>query len=571
MKRPIAPIVSFLLAAVLPAAAAAQPFAEYRTYDGTGNNLDHPEWGSAGVQLLRRVPAAYADGVGEPSGADRPNVREISNLVVAAPPLVPHKIGAATALVWVWGQFVDHDVGLTGAREEAGFCVDPFSIEVPAGDPHFDPEGTGAATIDLCRSRFDPATGTGPDNPRQQMNEITAFIDASNVYGSDRSRAAALRRMDGSGRLAVTPGLHPGLDLLPRNLDGLDNAALPGQDPADLFLAGDVRANENLALLAMHTLWLREHNFWARAIAEAFGELDGDGVYQLARAVVGAEIQAITYNEFLPALLGPGALAPYAGYDPSVDPGLANVFSTAAYRVGHSMVTAELLRLGSDFEPLSAGHVALRDAFFAPWALDHEGVGPLLRGAGRQPSNRVDPFIIDDLRNFLFGPPGAGGFDLAALNLQRGRDHGLGSYNRVRAAYGLEPRRDFAEITSDPLIRMRLEEAYGDVERIDPWIGGLAEPAVGGGMVGETWRAVLADQFARLRDGDRFWYQRRFAPEWVKLIERQTLDEILHRNSAIGMELEGNCFRLPCDAWGVEPGICELLAAVGPVKGDVQP
>ena len=74
-------------------------------------------------------------------------------------------------------------------------------------------------------------------------------------------------------------------------------------------------------------------------------------------------------------LLGPGAVAPYAGYDPSVDPGLANVFSTAAYRVGHSMVTAELLRLGPDFEPLSAGHVALRDAFFAPWALDHEGVG----------------------------------------------------------------------------------------------------------------------------------------------------------------------------------------------------
>ena len=210
MTRRIPPIVSLLLAVVLPA-AGAQPFAEHRTFDGRGNNREHPEWGSAGVPLLRVVAPAYADGVGEPSGAERPNVREISNLVVASPPGEPPKVGAATALVWVWGQFVDHDIGLTGTQDEAGFCAEPFDVEVPAGDPHFDPLGTGGATIELCRSRYQPAaTGTGAGNPRQQLNEISALIDASNVYGSDPERALALRRLDGSGRLAVTPGIQPG-------------------------------------------------------------------------------------------------------------------------------------------------------------------------------------------------------------------------------------------------------------------------------------------------------------------------------------------------------------------------
>lgn len=138
------------------------------------------------------------------------------------------------------------------------------------------------------------------------MNQITHFIDASNVYGSDDVRAAALRTNDGTGRLLVSAG-----DLLPFNSPGLPNAGGTGPE---LFLAGDVRANEQVGLTAMHALFVREHNRLAAEIAGSSPELTGEEIYQEARRFVGALMQSITYNEFLPALLGANALTPYRGY-----------------------------------------------------------------------------------------------------------------------------------------------------------------------------------------------------------------------------------------------------------------
>ena len=153
----------------------------------------------------------------------------------------------ATDFLWQWGQFLDHDIDLTESNTS-----EPFFITVPSGDPWFDPLDTGTLQMPFFRSMSDIFTGTDPSNPRQQLNGITAFIDASNVYGSDPQRAAALRTNDGTGRLKVSDG-----DFLPYNIDGLPNA--PGNGP-EFFLAGDVRANEQVALTAMHTLFVREHN-----------------------------------------------------------------------------------------------------------------------------------------------------------------------------------------------------------------------------------------------------------------------------------------------------------------------
>jgi hypothetical protein len=79
---------------------------------------------------------------------------------------------------------------------------------------------------------------------------------------------------------------------------------------------------------------MREHNFWADTIKAGDPTLDDEGIYQRARAIVGAEIQLITYRDFVPILLGSDALLPYAGYNPAVDPRVSLVFSTAAFRVG---------------------------------------------------------------------------------------------------------------------------------------------------------------------------------------------------------------------------------------------
>jgi len=324
-------------------------------------------------------------------------------------------------LFWVWGQFVDHDITLFRAPD----TIESFDIIVPIDDLFFDPEGTGTEVIPFERSGYDPMTGSDATNPRAQVNDITAFMDASMVYGSDTARASYLR--DAGGKLKVSEG-----DYLPLNDGSFPNAGPNGStDP----MAGDVRASENVALLSLHTIFVREHNRLVDEIADAHPDYDDERLYQEAKAMVEAEIQIITYKEFLPLLLGANALDDYQGYRIDIDPQIANVFATAAYRVGHTMLSAEFLRISEDGGTSPVGSLALRDAFFNPTAMTEQGgVDPLLRGLAAQWAQEVDPYIVDDVRNFLFGPPGAGGFDLASLNIQRGRDHGLPSYNDARAA-----------------------------------------------------------------------------------------------------------------------------------------
>ena len=145
------------------------------------------------------------------------------------------------------------------------------------------------------------------------------------------------------------------------------------------------------------------------------------------------------------------------------------------------------------------------------------------------------------MRNFLFGPPGAGGFDLAALNLQRGRDHGLADYNTARVAYGLEPVVSFAQITSDVQLQQALADAYGDVNNIDLWAGGLAEDHLSGGSVGPLFGAILVDQFERVRDGDRFWFERDLNRRTLRQVRSTTLADVISRNTST-TNLQDNVF-----------------------------
>lgn len=498
-----------------------------RSIDGSDNNLDHPDWGKAGESLLRMSKVAYGDGMKSPSGSDRPGPREVSNAISAQAAPFENTRGMSDML-WQWGQFLDHDIGLTGHQDP----VEMFAIEVPPGDPFFDPANEGDHTIDLERSIYDPTSGDSVRNPRQQTNAITAFIDGSNVYGSDTERAEALRTFV-DGKLKTSDG-----NLLPFNEQGLDNAG--GTSPT-MFLAGDVRANEQVGLMAMHTLWVREHNRLADEVASEDAELTDEQIYQRVRAIVTAEIQAVTYNEFLPALLGPGAISEYSGYDDTINPGIANEFSTATYRLGHSMLSPELLRLDENGDEDAAGNLPLRDAFFSPDEITAHGIDSILRGLAAQRAQEVDAHIVDDVRNFLFGPPGSGGFDLASLNIQRGRDHGLPDFNKLRDSLGLGQVDDFSDVTSDPALQAALEQVYGDIDLVDPWVGALAEDHHASANVGVTIYRSLVDQFQRLRDGDRYWYQRTFQGERLQLIENTSLADIIKRNTNIA-DLQPNVF-----------------------------
>ena len=491
---------------------------EIRSIDGTGNNLDNPELGSTHTPLRRLVESDYADGIHEPAGEDRASPREISNIIFAQDESVLNDRGLSD-LAWQWGQFLDHDIDLTEEDDDAS-----FDIPVPAGDPFFDPEGTGEQVISLTRSGI--ADGTGIESPAEQVNAITAFIDGSQIYGSDEVTAAALRSPEGGGRLLTSEG-----DLLPIGEDGF-------------FQAGDVRANEQHGLTAMHTLWVREHNSVADEIAAENPRLSDEEIYQRARAIVIAELQAITFNEYLPSLLGRDAIPTYQGYNAEVDPGISNLFATAAFRYGHTSLSSELQRLDDDGNVIPEGNILLRDAFFNTDDVIELGIDPLLKGLASNVSQEIDTLVIDDVRNFLFGPPGSGGFDLVSLNIQRGRDHGLPDYNSAREQLGLERAESFADITSDLDLQARLEQAYGTVDDIDVWVGALAEDHVVGASVGELTRAVLVEQFTALRDGDRLWYQNTFSGRQLRQIESTRLSDVIERNTGL-TSIQNNAFFAP--------------------------
>ena len=298
-----------------------------------------------------------------------------------------------------------------------------------------------------------------------------------------------------------------------------------------------------MGLTAMHTLFVREHNRLADIIADQDPDLSGDEIYQLARKIVGAQNQAITFNEFLPLLLGPDAIGPYTGYDPSVDPAITSEFSAAAFRVGHTMLSPNLLLIGADGQE---EQMSLARSFFNPSFVVEHGISAILRGLAAQPAQQVNSRVIDEVRNMLLKEPNGPAFDLAALNIQRGRDHGVGDYNTVRRAYGLAPVESIADISSDPSVQQALMHAYDDIHNLDLWTAALAEDHVPGAMVGETLQTIISDQFRRLRHGDRFWFENDpyflANPGLLDEVRSTTLADIIRRNTPIEDEIQDNVF-----------------------------
>lgn len=472
---------------------------EFYSITGSGNNLGRADLNAVGSNFARLGAAHYADGIS--TLVDGPNARSISNIVVGeGDPTIPNPQGVS-GMLYAWGQFIDHDLDLS--RTDGVTRID---VVVPAGDAFF----AAGSPIPITRAVIDPATGAGTDMPAIARNAVTGWLDASMVYGSDAATAARLRLPD--GHLATSIG-----DNLP-----IVNGA---------FLAGDGRAAENPSLTALQTLFLREHNFQVDQLSAAHPDLGGDALYHRARAMVTAEIQHITYDEFLPHLLGADAMAPYGGYDAEVDPRISVEFAGAAYRFGHSIVSAETERVDEAGNLVGPG-LELRDTFgMTPAAFAAaSGADGFLRHLGDDASQTMDVRIVEDLRNFLNDPPVV--LDLASINIQRGRDLGLGTLNETREELGFAPYADFSEITDDQATVAAMREAFGSVEAVDLWTGGLAEAHAPGSLLGPTFSAIVGAQFDHLRDGDRLWYQNdQFDRQTLNDIRHTTLSDIITRNT----------------------------------------
>ncbi|CAB9521948.1 Peroxidasin homolog [Seminavis robusta] len=503
-----------------------------RSIDGSDRD-DH--LGEAYTPLMRISPlsvSTYTDSKG--LMWDGPNARTVSNVVFGFGGDIVNDRGLLDMLVQ-WGQFLDHDIDLTDSGTQYGTC----NIEIP--DPVNDADPfivAGCPEIVMARSEYVLETDEGSNmDVRQQVNLITAFIDASNVYGSDEIRSGALRSFDGGKLKSDASG-----NLLSKNVgNALPNAGSGEQ----FFIAGDVRANEQAGLLAMHTLFHREHNRLAEDIAARYPDRSDEEIFQLARKVVIGEMQSITYKEFLPALLGPMApsLSAYkanGGYNPDVDPRISNEFSTFAFRVGHTMLPSKI-KLANSKGPF--GIVALRDIFFdpKPFDEDHLFVDYILGGLMETHCQEIDAFIVDDVRQHLFGAVDGPGtcLDLAALNIQRGRDHGIPRYNDLREVMLLQRYTRFEDITSDTKLQEKLALVYDTVDEIDAWVGGLAEDHVENASVGELVGTIIKDQFERLMHGDPHFYLRdldQFDKGFmihIMNLRKVTLQHIIQRNTII--------------------------------------
>lgn len=515
----------FFDVAAMAANRKAIDISKYNTmqsYSGHGNNLIVVTQGKAGTALVRKAAPAYADGSSTLAirGPGNPNPRYISNeLCYQASPVA--NSSNLTDMVWAWGQFVDHELDLTPSQTGGG--AETADITTPGDDPVL-----AGATISFARSIY-----VDGSDPRQQPNQISAYIDATNVYGSDCVRANLLRLNDGTGKLKTQMSTNSEV-ILPDNTDALDMAKLSTQALTDMLVAGDIRANENILLTSIHTLFVRKHNSLCDELVVTNPDWSGndDKIFHEARMRVIAIMQSITYNEFLPKLIG-NVIPAYTGYKQYADASIMNMFSTAAYRVGHTMLSANLLR---KFNSAPDDTVALRDAFFDPDFIRTNGVDSLLYGAFSQVMQEIDIHVVEDVRSFLFGPPGGGMMlDLAALNIQRGRDHGLPDYNTCRAAVGLAKYTHFHQITTDTTLAAKLESVYGDINYIDPWVGGLCEDHVQGAQVGQFIQQVLKLQFTALRDGDRFWYQNdpRLSLDEKNSINNTKLSDVIRGNTDI--------------------------------------
>ena len=524
---------------------------QYRTIDGHNNNLNRPEMNQAevGVQLIRKVAPAYDDGIKSLITENRPNVRRVSNIVLDQPDnrSIPNPKNASD-FFWLWGQFLSHDISFVPEfrpHEQVHIQI-PLPGPGEKADP-FDPEGTGRVQMPFNRAIFDLNTGT-PGNPRQQVNEISGWLDATNIYSNNAECLIELRANDGTGRLKIGDG-----NLLPH----ADDPEFCFVTVDDFFLSGDERVNEHIGLTSINTVFVLEHNRLADEIRKENPDISGDEVFNRARNIVAAQIQKITYEEFLPLLLGEH-LPEYKGYDDQVDAGVANVWAVAGFRLGHTLLSTHIRIMDENGDGVINEHgdkiesLRFRDAFREPEVVADIGIEPILRGFASQVCQKIDIFIRDEFRNFLFGAPGRtgnpviGSFDLASLNIQRARDHGIADYNTVREAYGLPRNENFSDISSDSEVQRRLKEAYGTTENIDVWVGGLAEYPKGDSMLGELFHTIIVDQFTRLRDGDRFWYERSLSAEELNEVRNTTFGDIIIRSTDIKEgEIQNNVFRVP--------------------------
>ena len=513
----------------------------YRSTDGSCNNVNMPLRGAANTAFRRLLSAEYEDGIyvpigtnqtvnGDPFAGPWPSPRTITRNIVRG---ITINSQVFSMMFTLYGQFLALDFTRFGEfgtqvcaqscniTENLPFCV-PILVE--EDDPSYGINSTNNASCLFIRRAvgecMQPFNSTF-NQSRQQINQITHYLDASGIYGNNDQEAAALRAFRGgelrqSDRLGTTKG-------------NLPISPAPSATGVPFFAAGDIRVDNYVHQTVIMTLWYRMHNYIVGELAEINPCWDDERLYQEGRKIVGAILQVITYREYLPLLFGDQYdtyIGDYTGYNPSVDATVPHSFATAAMRFGHSMFHSETDRFDSDGKCLPIGPLNLRDAFFNPLQYYVSGgTDPLLRGLLRSNSRELDEFVSIILTTQLFPLPGASlGLDLSSQNIQRAREHGVPPYRTWQRYctenYGITA--NFSNKNTDMDLR-RVYGDYGYENGMDLWVGGLAEKKLAGSTLGPTFACIIGQTFSNLRTGDRFYWEN---PDMFTGAQRQTLSQI---------------------------------------------
>ncbi|CAD5224776.1 unnamed protein product [Bursaphelenchus xylophilus] len=562
----------------LPKPLPCDHTAKYRTISGWCNNLRFPQYGNAFEPLRRLRDPAYDDGFDSPrtravSGKELPSARKISVTV--------HNDDERESvhfshMLMQMGQIVDHDFthspitrGPFNSILNCSTCdsyntlsIHCFPIKIDQGDPYFPATHNDGSPrcIPFARSLIGQVTL----GYRNQLNQLTSFLDASHVYGSTQCEADHLRLFS-QGMLNFTD-LGFNKEALPQGTQERDCRSGPNRP---CFVAGDERNNIQPGLATLHTIMMREHNRLAKELHRLNPHWTDEQLFQEARRIFTAKYNHIMYNEWLPIVIGCETMARYdlqpkksgyyEGYDPTCDAAVSQEFSSAAFRFGHTLIRNVFPRMDGNYSETLGPGFQLREHFNNASTMYDKKIGhmeSILMGLLGAPTMVNDRHIANAVRNHLFQRAGGPytGLDLVAVNIQRARDHGVPGYNSYRDLCGVPKARSFNDLrdTHDESAIVDLRRVYEHVDDIDLFTGAMSEKPLKGAIIGPTIACLIAEQYQRAKRCDRFYYETndpnlRFTPAQLAEIRKATMSKMICANSEYAEKIQPNAFLMPND------------------------
>jgi len=516
--------------------------------DGWCNNLQHPEWGSQNMPYRRmKGRVYYRDRLKRPYSEQDgyPSVRELSQKLMTHRDGSPEEDTSASVLFALFGQFLAHDITQASFSDGHEKCKDS------------EPEQASVFCRKMVRTEADTHDNlffhssfiTNPhkckklDTPirSEQINGHPSYLILTTLYGRVEDDLRLLRTNFNDGKM-------------------------------DLENCGDGRCPATPILLAYHKLFLHEHNRIVDGLkAAGLRDTNGNTLFQVARAINIAQYQAIVFEEYLKLLLPIEIYNLYelecrdiiSSYIDTIDAGLYNSFTTAAFRFGHSMIPEEAIKNGPSKHSIQDTLLKATDS------VNDGNFISFLLGASETPCHKVDRHVTNHMRghdNTKF----IGGRDIAAMNLARGRDHGLQPYYILRIWFSeilgggdimkdIEPadREILQELYKDAIFPGGSEEHLGE-GLTDLWLGGLMEKHRTTGKVGPLFAAIIGFQFNHLKFGDRYFFShssdkggKGLLPDLRRMVSKRKLSDLICDNGNGLEEVKSNPFEftsnsVPC-------------------------